>query len=117
MAAQECATVFQSGHSQACGNMQQAPTAGTEFGPFEDIGRVAIAEMVVTKTPRHLIQEGFFPCEININVPIFKDDGICEALPSRSSAMKLPEVSYLYLIVAMFLLLQLTLLVGWGASY
>ena len=51
MAAQECATLFQNGHPEACGNMQQAPTAGTEFGPFEDIGRVAIAEMVVTKTP------------------------------------------------------------------
>ena len=29
----------------------KASTTGAEFGPFEDTGRVAIAEMVVTKTP------------------------------------------------------------------
>ena len=64
------------------------------FGPFEDTGRVAIAEMVVTKTPD---SRGEAP---NINVPILKDDGMCEALPIDDK-----ELIVLYLTVAMFLLL------------
>ena len=77
------------------------------FGPFEDTGRVAIAEMVVTKTPN--IHSRGVPHPKRDQQPILKDDGTSEVLPLKFCHDTIPDVIYSYLVVAGF--------VKWRPSY